>query len=310
MGSAMLLVWFCFLFRAFAFEPKGRAILGFPKASRFPARLPTSFKVTKKSSHDSLRINRGGEGHSNNDALSYYLLSSPRMFSKTLLSMAVLFSTRLAFRSYFDSVGPISISTGASSSHMMAIVFNSVVLPLLSSACCGIQLIINSMVGAGGCAGFNKLLGPLRPYFLAVLLFATSMSIPMKRNMVALTAFKLLLAFLPELLHAYNNRQTKPTKAQLQNWPVHADVEMAVPTMGCVACINKINNSIQNRGLGRILDSESWLNESEKGGRSRVLFVASSEDDAAEIAGVLVDAVVEAGFDHSTIESLKLTRKQ
>jgi hypothetical protein len=234
------------------------------------------------------------------------------MLSKTLLSMGVLFSARLAFRSYFDSVGPISISAGAPVSHGLAVVFNSVALPLLSSACCGIQLIINSMVGAGGCAGFNKVLGPLRPYFLAVLLFATSISIPMKRNMVALTAFKLLLAFLPELLHAYKNRQTKPNKVQSQNLTVQAEVEIAVPTMGCVACINKINHSIQNGGLpvGLILDSKSWLNESEKGGRSRVLFEASSEEDAAEMAGMLVNAVVEAGFERCTIQSLKLSRKQ
>jgi hypothetical protein len=41
-----------------------------------------------------------------------------------------------------------------------------------------------------------------------------------------------------------------------------------------------------------------------------VLFEASSEEDAAEMAGMLVNAVVEAGFERCTIQSLKLSRKQ
>ena len=40
------------------------------------------------------------------------------------------------------------------------------VVGLLSSSCCALQLVLNAF--SVGCAGFNTVLGPLRPYLLAL----------------------------------------------------------------------------------------------------------------------------------------------
>lgn len=288
--------------RAEGFEAQGR-IKRLSKNTQLAFSMPRPHMdslLLRSGSHRNPRKGEIGES----TALSYYLIWSPGMLQKTLISLAVLVSARLTCHSSFDKLGPLLASPS-----IFTVIFNSVVMPLLSSACCGIQLIINAMVGVGGCAGFNKWLGPLRPYFLAVLLFATFLSIQSQGNVAILSA-KFLVAFLPELIHLCNNRPKKRTIVDAVGLPIQAEIEMLVPAMGCVACINKINTSIQKRGSVHILESKSWLNESEKGGRSRVTFVASSEADATKIADTLVSAVVEAGFDRCTIESLKLSRRQ
>jgi hypothetical protein len=49
---------------------------------------------------------------------------------------------------------------------------------------------------------------------------------------------------------------------------------MIIPGMGCVACINKINNSLQ--GFTNLIGSEVWL-VVDSGGKARVQYVAASE---------------------------------
>jgi hypothetical protein len=258
-----------------AFEAK-KLITGFSSTRRLPFGMANSPERINNLFHSFLR---GGE-HSNNDkdsrqsnALSYYLIWTPGMLQKTLVSITALIVARLSFRSYFDTIG--LVFEASSKKYVWSTLLDSFVLPLLSSACCGIQLIINAMVGAGGCAGFNKYLGPLRPYFLAILLFATFLSMPFEKNS-ATPVVKLLLAFMPELLYLHDTRLSKQKAIQDNILPIQAVIQMLVPTMGCVACINKINSSIQDKGFGFVIKSKSWLNHSEKGGRTKVTFAASS----------------------------------
>ncbi|KAI2497583.1 hypothetical protein MHU86_16937 [Fragilaria crotonensis] len=89
---------------------------------------------------------------------------------------------------------------------ILATSMEMILLPLLSSACCSIQLLINVMVGAGSYAGFNKHLGPVRPYFLVMLL---SVVVPMivTRNVMSWPehVVQLFVAFLPELVRVWNS---------------------------------------------------------------------------------------------------------
>jgi hypothetical protein len=77
--------------------------------------------------------------------------------------------------------------------------------------------------------------------------------------------------------------------------------------MGCVACINKINNSIQQHCSQQVQECESWLDSS--GGRSRVKFGAKTKEEANEIAESVAQAIRNAGFDPCTIESMKVSVK-
>ena len=54
---------------------------------------------------------------------------------------------------------------------------------------------------------------------------------------------------------------------------IRAQAEMIIPGMGCVACINKINKSLQ--GFTNLVGSEAWLVDS--GGKARVQYVVASE---------------------------------
>ena len=84
-------------------------------------------------------------------------------------------------------------------------------LGLLSSACCVLQMILNLF--SFGCAGFNTLLGPVRPPLIALTGIAQAVSwyvaypLPFQwAPTAATTALSLLLTFSPELLHWRQHR--------------------------------------------------------------------------------------------------------
>ena len=81
---------------------------------------------------------------------------------------------------------------------------------------------------------------------------------------------------------------------------------MIIPGMGCVACINKINNSLQR--LSSVTGSEAWLVES--GGKARVQYFVASEGDVHDVASQLADVVREAGFDQCLIGSIETIKSQ
>jgi len=139
---------------------------------------------------------------------------------------------------------------------------SSMGLSLLASSCCLIQIIANMLVGTVGCLGLNTSLGPSRPYFLALLFYltVTTKSVTMKPTKLML---RLGIAFLPEIVHFWNSRDrrkffqnlttlSKPSNDGNININTStngmvATLHMDVPAMGCVACINKIDRTIQNQ---------------------------------------------------------------
>eukprot|EP00579_Thalassiosira_antarctica_P027299 CAMPEP_0202026346 /NCGR_PEP_ID=MMETSP0905-20130828/58659_1 /ASSEMBLY_ACC=CAM_ASM_000554 /TAXON_ID=420261 /ORGANISM="Thalassiosira antarctica, Strain CCMP982" /LENGTH=222 /DNA_ID=CAMNT_0048589533 /DNA_START=321 /DNA_END=986 /DNA_ORIENTATION=- len=177
----------------------------------------------------------------------------------------------------------------------------AVLLPLLSSSCCAIQLIINALSG-WGCAGFNTYLGPIRPILLPMLLFSTWTLLPQRS--LGWTIISLFLGFLPELVDIWNTTrsqqwQQKHKDMQLSSTsssplPVAAKLRLDIPTMGCVSCVNKVDTSIrQCKSAANIREETSWLTDdgSAKGGVAELSIMARTNEEVDAIAQEVVTAV-------------------
>ena len=88
-----------------------------------------------------------------------------------------------------------------------------------------------------------------------------------------------------------NNTCTMNTDAN-----VCVTVELDIPSMGCAACINKIDSTIS--GMSGVISSTSWLLDDPKGGRARIVIAANSTctDDVDEIIKSVVEKVGSSGF--------------
>lgn len=129
---------------------------------------------------------------------------------------------------------------------------SALIVGLLSSSCCLLQLGLNLLSALNlvqvGCAGFNKVLGPVRSY-LRVLTFAWlgfSWLFSLRRGqsrklgrLVVHTTLCLTLTFLPELLRAAGGPALAP--------PVDGarTVNLAVDGMGCEACEAHVRGVIE-----------------------------------------------------------------
>lgn len=185
-------------------------------------------------------------------------------------------------------------------------------LPFMASACCAIQLILNS-IGVG-CAGFNTVLGPLRPYFVSVLIFTSIIEMPLMFTQ-GIHVVKFMGAWffslLPELIHFMNQRRVSKRRRRISSSRatartttsgasfLHSEskrilVHLNIPSMGCVACINKIDATIQN--FENALDGSSKLNNIGKGGTGTVLLECSNDTNVGTITKKLVQSVTDAGF--------------
>ena len=135
---------------------------------------------------------------------------------------------------------------------------------LLSSSCCALQLALNAF--SLGCAGFNTILGPWRPVFLAVstagqilMWRALQLESQVTQAIIASTLF-VVLAFLPEALWVVNLRNAKKAAAAIASTATAAATPgtrtsrstMLIPcsvrieSMGCVACVNTIQQVIKD----------------------------------------------------------------
>lgn len=252
------------------------------------------------------------------NVLSYYLLWSPGVFRKTIYSVVALLALRIASIPFQQELSKLAASSTMSSP--VGFIIQVVLFPLLSSACCGIQLAINAFVGAGGCAGFNKVLGPLRPYFVATLLVTTAATFPAHHQsraaIVKWIQYSLLrwfVALMPEMVHLWNicvaERVQSLDTTLKGSGDVVTTIEMTIPTMGCVACINKIDSSMRQCAPNQIEEAKSWLEPSGKGGRALVRGYASTKEEAERLAESLVDAVRGAGFEPCVVDSIRIQGK-
>lgn len=78
---------------------------------------------------------------------------------------------------------------------------------------------------------------------------------------------------------------------------IEAKLKLNIPTMGCVACVKKVNSAIRgcNSAAAHILDESSWLT-GVKGGEAEVIIRGSTIEEIGEIVEEVVTAVKDAGF--------------
>ena len=162
-------------------------------------------------------------------------------------------------------------------------------LSLLSSSCCVIQLALNML--SVGCAGFNSILGPARPFFLAcalharVLLRRAAVAAPgvdprVRQMNVYGGALAVAVAFAPEavaLVAKLRRRNSDVAGA--------ASLTLDLPSMGCVACVDAVSRAV--RSVPGVVDASVSV-----GSATVSVKVAPSEAMAASIS----EAVRRAGF--------------
>ncbi|KAL7570998.1 hypothetical protein ACA910_002620 [Epithemia clementina (nom. ined.)] len=206
-----------------------------------------------------------------------------------------------------QSTPTAALSQSNSKMELAFAVWSNIVLPLAASACCLLQLALNLL--AIGCAGWNKVLGPIRPYFMALLVATSLQQLRPLRSPLTLVG-RTAVALLPEALDWYNRRPVSipfsptpdsglwsnknnnnimavPSKLLDKNNPQKEaagknvnveEVTIEIPSMGCVACIHSINGAL--RQVPGVLSAQSQLHPLgiKKGGSATVIRLLSSSN--------------------------------
>ena len=160
-------------------------------------------------------------------------------------------------------------------------------LSLLSSSCCVIQLALNML--SVGCAGFNSILGPARPFFLAcalharVLLRRAAVAAPgvdprVRQMNVYGGAIAVAVAFAPEMVALVARLRRR------RGGEGAFSLTLDLPSMGCVACVDAVSRAV--RSVAGVVDADVSV------GSATVSVNAANDAMAAAIS----DAVRKAGF--------------
>jgi len=225
----------------------------------------------------------------------YFLLSTFAIWKSIVIKTFILFTIQIVMKTYLPRSG-VSIEPVHEMCHSPNNASNwfyrlrDISLPLLSSACCAFQLFLNAFFAGMGCAGFNKVLGPLRPYFVSILLFTTITSTTFSKHKIIQVGLAWVVALMPEFVHVVNQRMSKmhaenqtvissgsasentsiSTLPSSEEYMHRAVIELDIKDMGCVACINKIDGTLRSLGQN-VIEAQSWLNtDGIKGGKVRV----------------------------------------
>ncbi len=283
-----------------------------------PPHFGTKAKEAQDSSSTSLHVHAEREVSMGTQVIprqqmapSYALIWSPGFLLKFGITTAALLALHLSgaagrIGKLLSQVWHVNFSH-----NVLAGSFPNLFLPLLSSSCCLVQLMINALVGAGGCAGFNTVLGPVRPVFLSLLAYlswSTRPSLPK-------ATLRISLALLPEMVDLFNRwlayfwRKRLETSVDAQK--IMAMVEIEIPTMGCVACINKIDNSLRQSAPLNIVDATSRLDaQKEKGGRATVHMAVNSQEELDAINEAILKSINAAGFSGSRVIDCRVENKE
>jgi hypothetical protein len=173
----------------------------------------------------------------------YHLINSPDVPLQILIWTALLIILRLAASRFGNRAAYLTVANKG-----------FILLPFFSSACCAIQLALNIIFTGMGCVGFNKVLGPARPLFLSILIHWTwnaatllllSSSRSKRHNLVLLLTLvaSWSISLLPEIIH-YKNTNKKVSTPLIRNGHM-VEILLTVPSMGCVACVNKVSSRLQ-----------------------------------------------------------------
>jgi copper chaperone CopZ len=282
-------------------EPSEDSTRTFPVSSR--TKLPSLGNPTPRNEGNTiLSANVQIESSpSTRIAASYHLLWTRGFATKFALS-----TLALALGHHFVIASPgfpkLSIAFRGS--------LSSIGLSLLASSCCLFQILANVFAGTVGCLGLNTALGPSRPYFLSLLFYLTFAKSAMSLPQILL---RFSIAFLPEMMHTWNNRHKflhSKNAPSIDSGMIMATLEFDVPSMGCVACINKIDSTLRNnKGYEKVVDVTSWLDPAlPKGGATKVTLTVESKEEAEAIGESLVETFDSIGFGGSSISKLEVSK--
>ena len=233
-------------------------------------------------------------------AKSYYLIQSPGMIKKTIISLCVLVATQTIFSIIkFPSI-PIVNNKSL-----------QFFLPFLASACCAGQLLINLIITGASCAGFNKVLGPMRPISLALLILLTSQArLSMLHKTLPMVCLSWIIAIMPEFVHWLNSKcqlhiGVKQYGIAASHELLSSTINLEIPGMGCVACVNKVIMSLRNASLNsqeaKVVNVRSWLVDNKPGGLAQVDVLHDSKSPIGDITFSLATALRESGFECEVI---------
>lgn len=287
---------------------KGFTEMAWPRTSNSPTKLVDSLPTGRVLDENSNRlvttqqyVSRKEENPSPT-LTKYHLIWSPCVWKLMVMSTLSLWIMQRTIDVNLHLIAPAQAQN--------VLLFNAL-LPTLSSACCWIQILLNA-VTALGCAGFNTYLGPLRPFFLSLLTYLTVVT--WKHTQPKVVALRWAIALLPELLHLWNtfkaakrrmSRGTDTATDTITTPITDVVVYLDCPTMGCVACIQKVNSSLQktlkssSSNVHQIQAIDSWLSEgSRKGGKAKVWFltIGGQEQVDPRVVKALVRTLKRAGF--------------
>lgn len=157
-------------------------------------------------------------------------------------------------------------------------------LGLASSSCCLLQLVLNAF--SFGCAGFNTLLGPLRPAALALtcvlqgLMWRSTLRAQAPaaalRAAAGATALTAALSLLPELVALRTARPARGASG--------GTLRLSVGGMGCTACTAKVRSCVE------AVEGVAGCAVTLETGAARVLLSGPVETEA------LLGALAAAGF--------------
>lgn len=288
----------------------------------------------------------------NSDA--YYLLGSPGFVPKLLLTTIFLVTMSRILSRWDISTkvfGVLATNTHRSihTSNRGRMFISNILLPLLSSSCCAIQLLVNifsTIMSAGaGCLGFNTVLGPLRPFLLALMIVYTTSATP-----PTIILLRYAIAFLPEFVFIWNELLRRSSSRLWMSWGkkkeeksikapttattdgvsiindtiMKATVIVEIPTMGCVACINKIESCLRQCASSTAIESaKSFLNptittssttstnskdknKKKKGGYAQITVRAASKNELDDLVLQFITAIDSAGFKNSRIQNVDI----
>ena len=181
-------------------------------------------------------------------------------------------------------------------------VMKQILLPLFASSCCVIQLFINLVSGIG-CMGFNTLLGPVRPFFVSILLFTTISSISVKKYTFLVVSW--IITLMPEIVHFINNgfsfrkegQNVRKISKSMEGSSMQIKYIFKVNNMGCVACINKIESTIKKKFPQSIHHMNSSLYVEEKGGEVEIILSSVEEKKKELVSNGIMNVIQESGFE-------------
>lgn len=265
--------------------------------------VATNNSVDTSSTHNSTstRTHTLGQSLTYSVISSKYYLLTPKVWTTVACYTTLLVVLEWLYNSNKIIIPGLTPFMCCSKAMLDGGILERLVLPLLASSCCVIQLLINLVTGVG-CVGFNSFLGPFRPLFVSVLVYATiSTSTTIGRSKLIVSWFVTLM---PELIHVLNMKRRNQHHNTLKKRFVEEgndgmftnDLKLQVSDMGCVACINKIENTMRNKFPESVVDVSSSLYDTEKGGEVLIKLMAKNEEESVSISNDIAEAIQSIGF--------------